>query len=874
MTVTEGRSPSPSILDDYRERIARRREGIDETVTLDGIREPATELADRIAGLGLAGLRARRDETARFVADDGITYGPESPGADMADASTTPFADGVRARPWQLDPLPIVIDGAQWLALERGLRQRAVLLDAILTDLTGPQQLIRSGVVPGAAVFGHAGWLPQASGITLPGPRQLVLPATDLARDGEGTWRVIADRAEAPSGAGYAMANRRIVARVLPQLYRESPLARLRGFFDTVTRALHRVAPPGEDTPHAVILSAGALSETAFDEAFQSALLGLPLVTSEDLTSRDGRIWLRTTGGLTPVDVIVRRVDASWCDQLELRPESRLGLPGLVESARLGRISIVNPLTSGVIENPALIPYLPSVCRHLLGEDLLLRSPHTWWAGDPTHRSHILTHLAGLVIKPIARERASDLGGARGPCFGWELTSDEREDLAARISAEPWLWCAQDPLAMSSAPVVTDDGLDPRNVVLRTFAVADGDDYAVLPGGLARVSPTTDAPEISSLAGAPSKDVWVLGTPAPSATGGHDEGSALPLPPMGGTSPASAPAPRVASDLYWLGRYAERAEAAARLLRVADNLAADHAARPRTPGHSAMVAVLTAVTEVTRVRPGFTGEGGEARLADPLAHLRELVLDPRLAGSVACSARRATAAAQAVREQISADIWLVLSRLERTLTEAGPDDDLQELLMQALEALLALAGIGTESTVRDPAWAFTDAGRRMERAQQGVRLIRTLLAEPHSALVEATTHEAALGAAESIITYRRRLAAGLGPIVPAQAAVDLLLRDATNPRSVASAIAHLADALTVIADDGDPLIAEARALADRARGADLEVLVVPDRAPLAAELDDLDRRLRDLHSRVAARYFAGKGASRTVTAIDWTDGVA
>lgn len=850
---------SSPLLDDYRE-IVTSSEGVDELVTLDGVREAAQPLADQIAGAGLTALLAARSATRRFVADDGITYGA---GVSPED-SEAPEGRQIPTEPreWELDPLPLTFGSTEWARLEQGVRQRAALLDAVLTDLTGEQSLVRSGILPGAAVYGHDGWLPQADGIHLPGPRQLVMPAMDLARDRNGAWRVFSDRTQAPTGAGYAMANRRIIARVLPDLHREVDLARLRGFFFHVHKALVAAAPDTDDVPRIVILTPGALSDAAFDEALQSTVLGVPVVESEDLVSRDGRIWMRTTSGLSPVDVIMRRVEGDAIDQLDLRGDSRLGLPGVVEAARLGHVSIVNPISSGVLENPALIPYLPQICRHVLGEDLSLASTQTWWAGEPTHLSHIVTNLSSLVVKPASRS------GNSNSVFGWELSADERDELAMRIQAEPWRWTAQEPLTMSTAPVVTAGGLEPRSVVLRTFAVADEEDYVVMPGGLGRLAVRADSGAISSFTGAMSKDVWVRADTEATAP----EGEGLPFATVeGGTAAGyAAPAPRVAADLYWMGRYAERAEAAARLLRVADNLVDDHAARPGTTGHAAMLAILDAVTEVMSVHPGFVGDEGASRREDPLPHLRALTLDPRIVGSVAYSTHRAVIAAQAVRESLSLDTWLVMSRLERTLQHAVPQDDLQELLMETIEGLLALAGIGVESLIRDPAWAFADAGKRVERAQQTIRLLASVLAVERAPVVEGTTTESALLAAESVITYRRRLTSGLGGMSALQAAVDLLLRDVTNPRSVAFQVDRLVEDLELI--DDEAALPAVREIAERIAGLDLDGLFADGRAPLAGSLSSLGTQLREVHRSVDAAYFRRKQAGRNVQWVQWNGG--
>lgn len=851
----------PSPLDEYRETVTSS-EGVDEIVTLDGVHEAAEPLAESIGAAGLPSMLAARAATRRFVDDEGITYGAGVPLADGEEAEGRDLP--TEPRTWELDPLPLTFGPQEWAGLEQGIRQRAALLDAILTDLSGDQRLVRDGILPGAAVYGHDGWLPQADGIRVPGPRQLVMPAMDLARDRTGTWRIFADRAQAPSGAGYALANRRIIARVLPDLHREVDLARLRGFFFQVQKALAAAAPPTDDVPRIVILTPGALSEAAYDEALQSTVLGVPVVESEDLVSRDGRIWMRTTSGLSPVDVIMRRVDGDAIDQLDLRGDSRLGLPGIVEAARLGHVSVVNPISSGVLENPALIPYLPQICRHVLGEDLILPSTTTWWGGEPTHLSHIVNHLSSIVVKPASR------GGSANSVFGWELTAEERDDLALRIQAEPWRWTAQDPLTMSTAPVVTAGGLEPRHVVLRTFAVADEDDYAVMPGGLGRLAVHPDSGTISSLTGAMSKDVWVRVDPT---EGGEGEDLAVPSPLAGASAGGyAAPAPRVAADLYWMGRYAERAESAARLLRVADNLVDDYAAREGTTGHTAMLAILSAVTEVMAIRPGFVGEEAAERRADPLPHLRELTLEPRIVGSVAYSTHRAVLAAQAVRETLSVDTWLVMSRLERTLRHAVPGDDLQELLMETIEGLLALAGIGVESLVRDPAWAFADAGKRIERAQQTIRLVSSVLAVERTPVVEGTTTEAALLAAESVITYRRRLTGGLGGLSALQAAVNLLLRDETNPRSVAFQVERLTEDLELIGDD--TALAGVRALGERIAGLDLDALFDDARLPLSRALTGIGADLRQVDRDVDERYFRRKATGRQVQWVQWNGGEA
>ena len=303
-----------------------------------GVRAPWREVAASLRLLGTDGLADRKRGIDRLLSDDGVTY--RAYGSQLH-------------QPWTLDPIPMVLDDVEWSSLELGLRQRAELLDLVLTDLYGPRELLTAGLLPPEVVYGHSGFVRAVDGVRLPHARQLFLTAADLARDLDGNWRVIADRTQAPSGAGYAMQNRRVVSQVLPGLYRGSRIQRLNPFFQSMRLALQQLAPNPAEAPRVVLLTPGADTETAFDQAFLSSLLGFPLVEGADLTVRNGRVWQHSIGGLEPVDVILRRVDADFCDPLDLRPDSQLGVPGLLEAARAGSVSVVNSIGAGVASGAA-----------------------------------------------------------------------------------------------------------------------------------------------------------------------------------------------------------------------------------------------------------------------------------------------------------------------------------------------------------------------------------------------------------------------------------------------------------------------------------------------------------------------------------------
>lgn len=779
--------------------------------------EGRAALGRAVEQMGPTGLQRRRRMIRRLAEDDGVTFG----------GSTPEHAP----QPWRVDPLPVLLEADEWARLERGLHQRARILDALLVDLYGPRRTLHQRILPAEVVLGQSGFLPGADKIWLPTRHQLLLAATDLVRGPDGAWQVLSDRVQAPSGAGYAMANRRLVARTLESLHRATGLRRLRPFFDVMAATLEQAAPAGSDLPRVVLLSPGPGSETAFDQAQLATLLGHSLAQSDDLVLLDGRLWLRTTARLQPVDVLLRRVDADWCDSLDLRSESRLGVPGLVAAARRGTLSVVNPLGAGVLENPGLAPYWGALAHFLLGEEPELTMPETWWCGQASHLDHVLTHLDELVVKPISRS----VEARSVP--GWTLSVAQKDELLRRIEAEPWAWTAQLPVRPSTAPLVTTQGLEQRPLTLRTFGVALGSDYHFMPGGLARVADDPADLVISNHRGAWAKDVWVL----------EDESVPVRVPAELGQPRVRAVrheqvpvglTPRGAQNLYWMGRYAERTEQTARLVLVGDDLLEDHLEHPRTQGHRAMRRVLDAIQASTGV----------------VDDLSELLVSPSLPASTAWTLERTQLAAAEVRELLSLDTPAILSGLQRAIADARAEGvEAQPLAHRLLEGCLALSGLSAESLVRDQVWAFTEAGRRVERAQATVRLLREALGRTTSAGVDTMVVEAVLRACESLITHRRNRAAGVGAEDASVAALELLLTDLTNPRSVVFQLDRLADALALV--PVAQLTAQLHELVTQVREADLAEACQHDRADLVDLLTDLENRLRTFSDTLTAVHF-------------------
>ena len=805
---------------------------VDEMIGPDGlVREQWAHLAESLEELGLAELARRQREASRLLEEDGVTYHA--------------YGSALRGAPrWGLDPVPVLLGSQEWADIEAGVIERAELLNLVLDDLYGERDLIRRGLLPPGAVFAHAGFLRPCDRIVLPGSQQLFSYAVDLVRGADGDWQVLSDRTQTPSGFGYALENRTVTSRVFPSLYRDAHVHRLAPFFRSLRSALQDAAPRDVDDPRIVVLTPGPFNETAFEHAFLASHLGYPLVEGADLTVRDGRVWMRTLGRLEPVHVILRRVDAWYCDPLELKPDSHLGVTGLLEACRRGTVSVVNTIGSGVLENPALFAHLPALSEHLLGRSLRLSSLPTWWCGDDDARRYVLAHLPELVLKPIARAPGT------ASVFGWELSGDELVELRDRIDAQPCEWVGQAQATPAMTPSLVSGALVPRRAVLRAFAVARHDSYVTMPGGLTRVADGPDVLRISNQTGALSKDTWVLASEPERLTGFWLHSG----PAVEAADPRASLPSRAAENLFWLGRYAERAEDTTRLLRAAYDRRNDFQGSANDAGVASLRAILAALTTVTTTHPGFVGDGAPTRLSSPGAELYSLVVDEDRPGTLAHAVRRLLDAAYAVRDQLSGDTWLVVSTLDRDLHAlrgplADPQAAVQMALQRVMASLLALSGLEGESMVRDLGWCFLDAGRRLERAAQLVALLKATVVESRGTATDSLVLESTLTAAESIITYRRRYRSH----AQLETVLDLLLLDAGNPRSLVFQLERLVADLGGI-PAGSPLRLRAdQKLALEAltavRLADTVALAMPD---ADGRRTDLDRFLSDVEVALLA----------------------
>lgn len=807
-------------------------QGNDELLSGREIRDEQDLVATAIATLGLPGLLAAREEASSLVRSEGILFG--------AAAGHT----------WQMDPLPLVIGHDEWGVLQAGLQQRSRLLAMLLADIYGKQQLVSSGAVPAEIIWGHSGFLPQVSDTHLPANAWLTLTAADLGRSGDG-WMVLDDRTGAPAGMGYAMTNRRISSRTMGELISDARIGRLRNHFAAVRAGLRELTPDPNRLSTGVLLWGGPDDETSYEQGFLATLLGYSLVEAEDLTLHDSKVWIDGPRGRSRVDVILRRIPAVNSDPLDFRSESQQGLSGLAEAARLGNVTVVNSLGSGVLENTALLPLMPELSRQLLGEELILPAVETWWCGEPAQLDHVLTNLADIVIKPNDRKQDGST------ICGWELTTAERDELAARIKAAPGQWCGQDPLQVSTAPVVTPDGLQPRRVVLRCFGLQHDNRWDIMHGGLARVAPDAGTYRVGSALGYVSKDVWVL-DPEERFPEPYDAPDAGPWQ----LSAALSVAPRVADNLYWLGRYSERVEGIVRTLSHAHDSAADHGQSPGSLEANALAVLLRAAEEHTRL------ELSSADVTRAQAAIRRAVLDADAPGSLAHTVAKLTDVAHRVPDIMSVDVWQVFDAMRRLLEMGSKRRDFRSVLGDVQVSALAIAGVSAESLTRDTTWVFIDAGVRVERAQRTLRLIRSALGVDRPAILESLVIDLLLAVCESTYTSRRRRASGEWPRRPVSSALSVILLDPINPRSVRFQLMRLGENLRLLDDE---LADETEGLIQMLEQADLPHLLSLPRPELAAFILELTDGLRRFSDHLTERHFTRRRRP-TMTLAGWSDG--
>ncbi len=781
-------------------------------------RQPWQPLIAALNAMGPDVLQQRQDRVRRMRHEDGATYNP--------------FDDaGGRGIPWALEMIPLPITAVEWAGLETGLIQRALLLEKILADTYGPQNLLKEGRIPPELLFANPNFLHTCHGMVPAGNRFLTYYAADLYRGPDGRFRVLRDYGSNPAGLGYALENRIVMSRVFAELYHNTQILRLAPFFQTFHRSLIQWAAPQGEDPGIVLLSPGPESRIYFEHALLSRYLGYPLVEGQDLTVRNGKVFLKKLAGLEPVTSIFRHTPDSGSDPFALRRSTASGVAGLIQASRERNIDVVNPIGSGFVDTPVLPVYLPALSKRLMGADLLLENHPAWWCGTADGLSHVLANLGNLTL---------------GAAMHRSATAGPEADLAAAIQAAPHSFLAREPIHPAAAPAWTVSGVGSRYTLLRVFACATPDGFDVMPGGLA-----ITAADVQTLTnGCPerlqSKDIWVL-----------SDQPVAPFSLMGGlqavaTVRRSSDLPsRVADHLLWLGRYLERAEGLVRLLRsVFRRLSGE----TRSADISELPFLLSLLRAETIIPAAADGDAGIPLYRELSAQLNAALYRQDRPESVISVLKRVQDAARNVRDRLSLDSWRVINRLEGFADTAVGDP--LELLNETLFTLSAFSGLAMESMTRGLGWRFMDMGRRVERAMHQAGLIRVGLVEICSQ--SRNILEALLEVFDSIMTYRARYrtAFQLAPVL------DLLLVDESNPKSLAFQLDQLSVHVANMprqsdGHDENPEAPTAREMLSAVRRVDLAGLSDGSKTEtLKAFLESMQTRLKKFDQQISAHYLS------------------
>ncbi len=803
-----------------------------EESSADGVtpRPHWAHLMESLRALGPEELGHLRGLADRRIRENGITYNI--------------YGDPLGAnRPWRIDVVPLLIPADEWRVLEAGVIQRAQLLSLLLEDLYGPQHLLTGGHFPAALLYANPAYLRPMVGVEVPPHSYLHMLAVDLARSPDGHWWVLADRTQAPSGSGYALENRTVVADLLPELFRTSNVLRLAPFFRAQRDALTSMAET--DTPRVVLLTPGPHNETYFEHSFLAKYLGFTLVEGADLTVRDRRVYIKTVDGLEQVDVILRRVDDGFCDPLELRGDSLLGVPGLVDAIVAGNVKVANALGSGLIESAAIMPFLPGLARRVLGEDLKLSSVATWWCGQPNALAWVLEHLESVVVKPAFPSRGME------PVFGSELSKSQRAKFIERMRAFPHEYVAQEQVALSTAPVWENDCLNSRSVVLRTYVLHTRTGWVAIPGGLVRVAEASGS-VVSMQRGGHSKDAWVLSdSPVDTFSMLRPRDRPIELRRVPRVVPSS-----VADNTFWLGRYVERSESIARLLR--SMLPRVLAAEPAELGSLVRLHSCLGSRKIKLL----TRKGKPPTFAALEKEMFSMLTNSKRSESLPCTLQEVSRIGGNVRERLSADMMLLIGKL-RDAMQVDPGAQLPEypaMLTACLELLSAFSGMERENINRGSGWLFMSLGRRLERAIYLTRQLR-VITRPLPAEDWSYLH-CLLEVADSSMTYRTRYYTTLDPL----AVLDVVMADETNPRSLEFQLQHLADLYSKLPRHVASDLQAMQHAVDSLRRIDLGAIRYPPSGKSARGehgLAHLDRYLAELEdllpswsNNLSSRYFS------------------
>jgi uncharacterized circularly permuted ATP-grasp superfamily protein/uncharacterized alpha-E superfamily protein len=733
----------------------------DEVLDSNGTVKPHWKaLFSTLEKLGIEELNNRNQEIISKLRENGVTY----------NVYGTP--DGLN-RPWQLDPIPFLIEQSEWNTIAKGLQQRATVLDLMLKDLYGPRNLVRDGIIPAELVFDNTGFFRPCIDIKLPSAHQLTLFAADMARGPDGQMWVVDNRTQAPSGSGYTLENRVVMSKLLPELASGMYVSKLSPYFNSVQNTVLRLSDKSKDAPNIVYLTPGPNNEAYFEHAYLASYLGYTLAQGDDLLVRNCCVWLKSIDGLQKVDVIIRRIDDDWCDPLELREESQLGVPGLLQAIRMGNVQVLNAPGTSVLENHAFLAFMGNICQYFLNEKLIMPSVATWWCGHAKELSYVLDNLDQLIIKKANRKSKFR------SIYGRLLTASEKEDVKRMVSLAPHEFIAQQEVSLSTTPSLIDGHIEPRYAVLRAFMVADENGYYVMQGGLTRSSADKDRFVISNQYGGLSKDTWIVSDKTEDA-----QERVLLSTPAAVNKHVSLPS-RSAENLFWVGRYCERTMAIIKFMNITINVLN----LDRNFGGSAkqehIKVLLQSLTHLSATYPGFLNDEDD-RFSDPYTEIIDMISNTGRAGSVSANIGAFLNAVGAVRNQWDTEIWRIVDLIDNGFHEirnasSMNSNNIQKTLDGLFNNMFTFLGVIAESMPRDNSFLLLETGKLIERILSRVSVIQSNFGVRNATAVENELIEATLINHHLLVNYRQIYKSHLS----VEAMLDMVLLEKRLPYSLA-----------------------------------------------------------------------------------------
>ncbi|NIJ51082.1 circularly permuted type 2 ATP-grasp protein [Dyadobacter arcticus] len=733
----------------------------DEVLDSKGVVKPHWKaLFSTLEKLGIRELNSRNQEIIGKLRENGVTY------------NVYGTADGLN-RPWQLDPIPFLIEQKEWNEITKGLQQRAVLLDLMLKDLYGPRDLVRDGIIPAELVFDNTGFFRPCIDIRLPASQQLTLFAADMARGPDGQMWIVDNRTQAPSGSGYTLENRVVMSKLLPELAQGMYVSKLAPYFNSLQNTVLRLSDKSKDAPNIVYLTPGPNNEAYFEHAYLASYLGYTLAQGDDLLVRNGCVWLKSIDGLQKVDVIIRRIDDDWCDPLELREESRLGVPGLLQAIRLGNVQVLNAPGTSVLENHAFLAFMENICQYFLNEKLIMPSVATWWCGHAKELRYVLANLDELIIKKANRKTRFR------SIYGRQLSLEQKEEVKRMISLSPHEFIAQQEVSLSTTPSLIDGNIEPRYAVLRAFMVADENGYHVMQGGLTRSSAVKDRFVISNQYGGFSKDTWIVSN----KTEEIQEKIILSTPATVNKH-VSLPS-RSAENLFWVGRYCERTMAIIKFMNITINVLN----LDRNFGGSAkqehIKVLLQSLTHLSATYPGFLDEE-EDKFLDPYKEIIDMISNTTRPGSVSANIGAFLNAVGAVRNQWDLEIWRIVDLIDNGFHEirnasSMNSNNIQKTLDGLFNNMFTFLGVIAESMPRDNSFLLLETGKLIERILSRISVIQSNFGVRNTLAIENELIEATLINHHLLVNYRQVYKSHLS----VEAMLDMVLLEKNLPYSLA-----------------------------------------------------------------------------------------